>query len=70
MPNLSRRSTTGTTLPRRLMTPRMNSGVRGTFVIDVKSSTSRTLRDVERKDLVVELEGQILCCFHDFRCGS
>src|ERR1035438_6827335 len=39
----SRRSTTGTTLPRRLMTPLMKSGVRGIFVMVVKSSTSRTL---------------------------
>ena len=39
----SRRSTTGTTLPRRLITPLMNSGVRGISVMVVKSSTSRTL---------------------------
>src|ERR1022692_1381881 len=39
----NRRSTTGTTLPRRLMTPLMKSGVRGILVIVVKSSTSRTL---------------------------
>ena len=42
IPNFSLMSTTGTTLPRRLITPRMNSGVRGTFVIVVKSRTSRT----------------------------
>jgi hypothetical protein len=35
IPNFSRRSTTGTTLPRRLITPRMNSGIRGTRVIAV-----------------------------------
>src|SRR3984957_17714210 len=38
-----RRSTTGTTLPRRLITPLMKSGVRGILVMVVKSSTSRTL---------------------------
>jgi len=43
MPNLRRRSMTGTACPRRLMTPRMNSGVRGILVMDVSSSTSRTL---------------------------
>jgi hypothetical protein len=42
MPNFTRMSTTGTTLPRRLITPRMNSGVRGTLVIVVKSKISRT----------------------------
>ena len=41
-PNLSRMSTTGTTLPRKLITPRMKSGVRGTLVMDVNSRTSRT----------------------------
>src|SRR5579871_4617701 len=43
IPNARRKSTTGTTLPRRLMTPRMNSGVRGIFVMAVKSKTSRTV---------------------------
>ena len=42
MPNFIFKSTMGTTLPRRLITPRINSGVPGTFVMAVKSSTSRT----------------------------
>ena len=40
-PSLTRRSTTGTTCPRRLMTPRMKSGVRGTLVTLVNARTSR-----------------------------
>ena len=32
IPRMSRRSITGTTLPRRLITPRMNTGIRGTRV--------------------------------------
>ena len=32
MPNFCARSTTGTTLPRRLMTPRTQRGVEGTLV--------------------------------------
>ena len=39
----SLRSTTGTTPPRRLMTPAMNSGVRGIWVMVVRSRTSLTL---------------------------
>ena len=42
IPKHSRRSTTGTTLPRRLMTPAMNSGVLGIAVMGVRSSTSLT----------------------------
>jgi hypothetical protein len=33
MPNLTRRSMTGTTPPRTLITPRMKSGVLGTLVM-------------------------------------
>ena len=43
MPNLRRMSMTGTACPRRLMTPRMKPGVRGILVMEVSSSTSRTL---------------------------
>ena len=34
-PSLFRRSITGTTLPRRFMTPAMNSGALGTLVSEV-----------------------------------
>lgn len=40
-PSLRRKSMTGTTCPRRLMTPTMKGGVRGTFVGGVYASTSR-----------------------------
>jgi len=44
MANFRRRSTTGMTLPRRLMTPRTKSRVRGTRVISMSPMISRTLR--------------------------
>jgi hypothetical protein len=44
MPKRSRRSTTGITLPRRLMTPRMKAGVRGTRVIGCMPMISCTFR--------------------------
>ncbi|MBA7588535.1 hypothetical protein ES708_30594 [subsurface metagenome] len=40
IPNFSLRSTTGTTLPLRLITPRMKSGVCGTLVMLLNSKTS------------------------------
>ena len=40
--NLQARSTTGTTLPRRLITPRMKAGVEGTRVTTPCSMISRT----------------------------
>ncbi len=43
-PSFTARSTTGTTLPRRLMTPRMLGGVVGTFVTTSYSRISRTRR--------------------------
>ena len=43
-PNFVVRSTTGTTRPRRLMTPRMLRGVVGTFVTVSYSRISRTRR--------------------------
>jgi len=43
IPNFSLISRTGTTLPRRLITPLINSGVWGTFVTVVNSRISRTL---------------------------
>ena len=43
-PKRSRRSMTGMTLPRRLMTPLTKSGVWGTGVIDIMPMISRTLR--------------------------
>jgi hypothetical protein len=42
--NFSRRSTTGITLPRRLITPRTNSRVRGTRVISMRPMISLTFR--------------------------
>src|SRR5215467_1948320 len=42
-PNLTARSTTGTTLPRRLVTPRIQDGVFGTAVTVVYSMISFTL---------------------------
>src|SRR5262245_13689167 len=42
-PNFTARSITGTTLPRRLMTPRMYGGVVGTFVTMPYSMISFTL---------------------------
>src|SRR4051812_28769637 len=42
--NFTDRSTTGTTLPRRLMTPRTHSGIFGTFVITSHSMISFTFR--------------------------
>lgn len=44
MPNLLRRSVMGMTLPRRLMTPRTNSGMRGTRVIGCMPMISLTFR--------------------------
>ncbi|OPZ20105.1 MAG: hypothetical protein BWZ10_00753 [candidate division BRC1 bacterium ADurb.BinA364] len=44
MPNFKRRSTTGMTLPRRLITPRMKAGVRGTRVTFIMPMISWTLR--------------------------
>src|ERR1019366_1447009 len=44
MPNLARRSTIGITLPRRLMTPRTNEGVRGTRVMGITPMISWTFR--------------------------
>src|SRR5882724_7423474 len=41
-PNLTRRSITGMTRPRRLMTPRTNSGICGTGVIFCIRMISRT----------------------------
>ncbi|KJU81889.1 membrane protein [Candidatus Magnetobacterium bavaricum] len=43
MPNFNRMSITGTTLPRRLITPRINTGVLGILVTLLNSSTSLTL---------------------------
>src|SRR5688572_12506455 len=42
MPNLRRRSTTGITRPRRFITPRTYSGVRGTGVMSISAMISRT----------------------------
>src|ERR1700733_8856428 len=41
-PNFTARSTTGTTLPRRLVTPRIHIGVLGTVVTDSYSTISVT----------------------------
>src|SRR6202040_4201226 len=49
-PNLAPRSTIGTTLPRRLMTPRMVGGAFGTDVHGWYSMTSRTRRIVIAHD--------------------
>jgi len=43
-PNFTRRSTTGMTRPRRLITPFTNSGICGTGVIFCMRMISRTLR--------------------------
>ena len=43
-PNFTARSTTGTTPPRRLKTPRIQGGVRGTRVTTPYSMISRTRR--------------------------
>ncbi len=43
-PNLTARSMTGTTLPRRFMTPRTHGGVAGTRVTASNSMISLTLR--------------------------
>src|SRR5271170_2494798 len=42
IPNFTARSTTGTTLPRRLVTPRIQTGVLGTVVTASYSMISRT----------------------------
>ena len=48
------------TLPRRLMTPRTKSGVRGTRVIGSMPMISLHLEDLEPVLLVAEEEGEIL----------
>ena len=48
MPSFTARSTTGTTLPRRLNTPRTHAGMPGTRVTVSCSMISFTLQDAER----------------------
>ena len=59
-PNFTARSTTGTTLPRRLMTPRMHGGASGTRVTVSYSMISRTREHADRVLLAGDVEAQVL----------
>lgn len=66
LPNRALRSTTGTTEPRRLMTPRRNDGIIGTVVTWLYSMISRTL-SVLTVHFLSSQEGQVLQGFIDLQ---